>query len=266
ARAERQRHVPRQRGPRRRTERRARLRALTPDPRSTCDARRFGGVSGTVTPMKLAAVLLALAALAAPAALAASPRAITVNGAGMVSTTPNQGDFSYGVTTTGGTASAALSSNARLMNRVIAALKAHGISAADIQTAEVSLSPNRNQNGDKILNYTASNSVSARVKPLSKAGPVVDAAVTAGANEVSGPSLTASDARVLSQRALKAGVADARARAQAIASAAGVRLGRVLTVTESSSSPVPLGAEKAFSAAADTPIEAGTVQIDADVT
>src|SRR5262245_24338263 len=182
--------------------------------------------------MKLAAVFLVVAALAAPAALAASPRSITVNGAGMVSTTPNQGDFTFGVTTTGGTASAALSSNARLMNRVIAALKAHGISAADIQTAEVSLSPNRNQNGDKILNYTATNSVTARVKPLSKAGPVVDAAVGAGANEVMGPSLTSADARTLSQRALKAAVADARERGAAIAAAAGVHLGRVLTVTE----------------------------------
>jgi uncharacterized protein YggE len=151
------------------------------------------------------------------------------------------------------------------MNRVISALKARGITSSDLQTAEVSLSPNRNQNGDKILNYTASNSVTARVKPLSKAGPVVDGAVSAGANEVSGPSLTSSDARTLSQHALKAAVGDARARAQAIASAASVRLGRVLTVTESSSSPVPLGADKAF-AASSTPVEAGTVQIEADVT
>jgi uncharacterized protein YggE len=214
--------------------------------------------------MKLAALVAAVAALAAPAALAAAPRSITVNGSGIVTTTPNQADFTFGVTTNGGSATAALSSNARLMTKVIGALKAQGVSAADLQTAEVSLSPNRNQNGDKILNYTASNSVTARVHPLSKAGPVVDAAVGAGANEVSGPSLTSSDARVLSQQALRTAVADARSRAAAIASAAGVRLGRVLTVSETTSSPVPLGAEKA--AATATPIEAGTVQIEADVT
>jgi uncharacterized protein YggE len=216
--------------------------------------------------MRRLAVLLALAALAAPAAhAAASPRSITVNGSGMVSTTPNQADFTFGVTTNGGTATAALSSNARLMNRVIAALKAQGVSAADIQTAEVSLSPNRNDNGDRILNYTASNSVTARVHPLSKAGPVVDAAVRAGANEISGPSLTSSDARVLSQRALKVAVVDARSRASAIASGAGVRLGRVLTVSETTSSPIPLEA-KAAGVASSTPVEAGTVQIEADVT
>jgi uncharacterized protein len=227
---------------------------------------RSGGVSGTVKPMRLAAVLLALAALAAPAAHAASPRSITVNGSGMVSTTPNQADFTFGVTTNGGTATAALSANARLMNRVIAALKAQGVAATDIQTAEVSLSPNRNDNGNRILNYTASNSVTARVHPLSKAGPVVDAAVTAGANEISGPSLTSSDARVLSQRALKVAVVDARSRASAIASAAGVRLGRVLTVTETTSSPIPLEAKAAAGVASSTPVEAGTVQIEADVT
>jgi uncharacterized protein YggE len=217
-----------------------------------------------VRPAKLAALVAAVAALAAPAALAAAPRSITVNGSGIVTTTPNQADFTFGVTTNGGTATAALSSNARLMSKVIAALKAQGVSAADLQTAEVSLSPNRNANGDKILNYTATNSVTARVHPLSKAGPVVDAAVGAGANEVSGPALTSSDARVLSQQALKTAVADARSRAAAIASAAGVHLGRVLTVSETTSSPVPLGVEKA--AATATPIEAGTVQIEADVT
>jgi uncharacterized protein YggE len=217
--------------------------------------------------MRAVAALVAVAALAAPAAhAAATPRSITVNGSGMVSTTPDQADFTFGVTTNGGTATAALSANARLMNRVIAALKAQGVAAADIQTAEVSLSPNRNANGDKILNYTASNSVTARVHPLSKAGPVVDAAVAAGANEISGPSLTSSDARVLSQRALKVAVADARSRASAIAAGAGVRLGRVLTVTETTSSPIPLEAKAAASVAPGTPVEAGTVQIEADVT
>jgi uncharacterized protein YggE len=215
--------------------------------------------------MRLAAVLFAVAALAAPAALAASPRTITVNGSGTVTTTPNQADFTFGVTTNGATATVALRSNARLMTKVIAALKAQGITSADLQTAEVSLSPNTNQNGNRILDYTASNSVTARVHPLSKAGPAVDAAVGAGANQVSGPSLTSSDARVLSQSALKAAVADARSRASAIAAAAGVHLGRVLSVTDTSSSPIPLGAEKAAAVAA-TPIEAGTVQIEADVT
>jgi len=210
---------------------------------------------------------LAAAALLVPAAAsAASPRTITVNGSGMVETVPTQADFTFGVSALGGTATAALHANAAEMTKVIAALKAHGVTAADIQTAQISLTPNRSQNGSKILNYTATNSVTARVRSIAQAGPVVDAAVAAGANEVGGPSLTSADARVLSQRALKAAVADARQRAQAIASASGVRLGRVLTVSEESEgSPVPLSADKAAAVVA-TPIEAGTVQIQASVT
>ncbi len=215
--------------------------------------------------MKLTAVLLAVAALAAPAALAASPRTITVNGSGIVTTVPTRADFTFGVSATANTATGALHANAAQMTKVIAALRAHGVAAADIQTAQIALSPNRNQNGDKILNYTATNSVTARVHSIAKAGPVVDAAVDAGANEVDGPSLTSGDARLLSQSALKAAVADARQRAQAIASAAGVKLGAVLSVSEQSgSSPIPFGAEKA--AAVATPISAGTVQIESDVT
>jgi uncharacterized protein YggE len=89
--------------------------------------------------------------------------------------------------------------------------------------------------------------------------------VNAGANEVDGPSLTSADARVLSQRALQAAVTDARQRAQAIASAAGVRLGAVQSISEqTTSTPVPYAAAKA--SATPTPVEAGTVQIEADVT
>jgi uncharacterized protein YggE len=204
-------------------------------------------------------------ALLAPVAAAASPRAITVNGSGTVSIVPNQADFTFGVSATARTATAALHANAAQMTKVIAALRAKGIASADLQTAEISLSPNRNQNGDRILDYTAANSVTARVRSIAKAGPVVDAAVNAGANEVDGPSLTSADARVLSQRALNAAVTDAHQRAQAIASAAGVRLGAVQSVSEqTTSTPIPFSAAKA--SAATTPVEAGTVQIEADVT
>jgi uncharacterized protein len=204
-------------------------------------------------------------ALLAPVASAATPRTITVDGSGTVSTVPNQADFTFGVSATARTATGALHANAAQMTKVIAALRAQGVAAADLQTAQISLSPNRNDNGDRILNYTATNSVTARVRSIAKSGPVVDAAVNAGANEVDGPSLTSADARVLSQQALKAAVADARQRAQAIAAAAGVRLGAVQSVSEqSTSTPVPYAAAKA--SAVGTPVEAGTVQIESDVT
>ena len=172
------------------------------------------------------AVAIVVPASSAVAATAAAPRTITVQGTGIVKTTPTVADFTFGVAANGATASAALSANAAKMNKVISVLKGRGIAAGDIQTAQISLQPNRNQAGDKILNYTATNSVAARVRSIAKAGPVVDAAVSAGANEISGLFLTVTDQLLLSRRALKAAVVDARGRAQVIASPPAFRSGR----------------------------------------
>ena len=199
----------------------------------------------------------------AAAASAATPRTITVGGTGTVAAVPNRADFTFGVATNGPTATAALAANARLMTKVIAAIEARGVPAGQLQTAQIALSPNRNQTGNRILNYTASNSVTARVQPLAGAGSVVDAAVQAGANQVDGPSLTAADERALSRRALAAAVADARARASALAAAAHVKLGAVRSIAEqSTTTPTPF--QKAD--AASTPVQAGSVEIEADVT
>jgi uncharacterized protein YggE len=203
--------------------------------------------------------------LVAPAAHAAGSRTITTHGTGIVYTTPTTADFTFGVAANGSTATAAMAANAARMNQVIAAVEKRGIAAADVQTAEISLQPNRNPSGSKILNYTASNSVTVHVRRLSNAGPVVDAAVKAGTNEIDGPSLSAADQLVLSRAALKAAYADAKARAQAIASAAGVKLGEVRSVSEQSTS-TPLPFAGAAANAASTPVSPGTVSVEADVT
>jgi uncharacterized protein YggE len=211
--------------------------------------------------------LIAAAAVSAAAATAAAPRTITVQGTGIVTTVPDEAQFSFGVSTTASTARAALTRNAARMNKLIAALKTAGIAPADLQTAEISLSPNTNENGSKVLSFTASDSVTAKTKQIAKAGAIVDAAVGAGANLVSGPSLGPSDQSALQRRALQAAVADARAKALAIAQAAHVRLGAVQTVSESSSTPITFAqAPKAAAAAPSTPVEPGSVQVEEDVT
>jgi uncharacterized protein YggE len=220
-----------------------------------------------------ALLTIPLLALAAAAAVAASPaaaapsRTITVNGTGIVTTVPDEAQFTFGVSTTAPSAKAALTGNAARMNRLIAALKAAGIAPADIQTAEISLSPNTNENGSKVLSFTASNSVTVKTKQIAKAGSIVDAAVGAGANLVSGPSLGPSDQSALQRSALQKAVADARGRALAIAQAAHVRLGRVMTVDETSSTPVQFApTAKAAAGAPSTPVEPGSVQVEEDVT
>jgi hypothetical protein len=211
--------------------------------------------------------LAATAVVAASPATAAPSRTITVNGTGIVTTVPDEAQFTFGVSTTAPSAKRALAGNAARMNRLIAALKAAGVAPADIQTAEISLSPNTNENGSRVLSFTASNSVTVKTKQIAKAGSIVDAAVGAGANLVSGPSLGPSDQAALQRRALQKAVADARGRALAIAQAAHVRLGAVVTVNETSSSPIQFSpTPKAATAAPSTPVEPGSVQVEEDVT
>lgn len=212
-------------------------------------------------------VAFVTACLLAANATAATPRTITVSGTGIINSVPNEAQFSFGVTTTASTAAAALSANAARMSRVVATLERLGIRPAQLQTAEISLTPQTNQSGSQIVGYSASNSVTASTENVAKSGSIVDGAVGAGANLVSGPNLTPSDQQELSREALVAAMADAHARAATIAKAAGVRLGQVVTVTEQSSTIPPLvpGIE-ARAANASTPVEAGTVQTEEDLT
>jgi len=220
---------------------------------------------------KIAGILLAVTGLAAAAtasgAGAAAGRTITVQGTGIATSVPNEAQFSFGVSVTTPSAKGALSESSRRMNALIAAMKGQGVPAADIQTSQISLTPNTNQTGTKIVSFSASETLTVTTKAIAKAGSIVDAAVTAGANTVDGPNLGPSSQQALRGRALAAAVADARTRALAIAKASHVRLGAVVTVTENSSSPIPFQeSAKAAAAPAATPVEPGTVQTEEDVT
>lgn len=219
---------------------------------------------GVAAVLALAGVSGAERAAGVPLAGAASPRGITVTGSGTALATPNRVSFSFGVTSQARTAAAALSANNAEMTKVIAALRRAGVAAKDIQTSSVSLSPRYTESGEDIVGYTASNTVNATVRGVSRAGTIIDAAVGAGANQVFGPSFTRSDEAALYRRALRSAFANAKAKALTLASAGGTRLGPVRTIVESSVGPVPV-AEKAVAADA-TPIEPGTQTIQATVT
>src|SRR5262249_25594378 len=138
-----------------------------------------------------------------------SAHTITVTGAGTATGTPNQALFTFGVSTKAKTAVQALAANSTAMRKLIDALKAAGIPSASLQTSSVSMSPITSEDGQDIVGYAASNSVTATIANVSRAGDVVDAAVAAGANQVDGPSLTVSDQSSLYNTALKAAIADA---------------------------------------------------------
>jgi len=188
---------------------------------------------------------------------------ITVTGNGSVTTVPDRATFGFTIETRAKTATAALAQNSDDATAVIAALKAAGVTSANLQTSQVSLMPQSSQDGTTIVGYVASNSVTARTA-LERAGKVVDAAVGAGANGVSGPSLDVSDQSSLYRDALRKAVDDAKLKAQSLADAAGISLGAVQSIAEGgSASPLPI-AEKL--SAAGAPIEAGTQEIQASAT
>jgi len=193
------------------------------------------------------------------------PGTISVSGTGSVTTVPDTATVSFGVVTQAATASQALTANSAAAERMIAAVKGAGIDAKDVRTDIVSLSPRYSDQGDQIVGYTASNSVSARIRELARAGAVIDAAVGAGANSVSGPSLERSDVEGLYRQALRNAVADARTKAEALAAASGLTLGPVSSVSEGSQSPIPLAAAGKDAAGA-VPIEPGTQDVMATVT
>jgi uncharacterized protein YggE len=199
----------------------------------------------------------------------ATPRAITVNGTATVSSVPHEAQFTLGVTATAKTATAATSANASEMTRVIAVFKANGVAPKDIQTAQISLAPNTNDAGTKVINYTVTNNVTVNIRDLTKAGSIIDAAVNAGANQVSGPTLTPTGQQEIYATALAAAITNARSRAQAIAQAAGEKLGKLRAATETSTTP-PIAFSSAKAAtpgvASTTPVEPGVVQTEADVT
>src|SRR5262249_51077644 len=224
------------------------------------------------TILLIAGVLLVAAAIAGVAqphlgrsATPTTGSTITVTGNGTVDSTPDRGSFDFGVTTNGATAAEALSRNSAEAHSIIDALKKAGISAVDIQTTQVSLWPQTSSNGLKITGYQASNSVNVSAA-LARSGELVDAAVGAGANDVDGPSLDTADKSSLYNRAVDKALSDAKQKAEALASAAGLTLGTALKVHEGGNEVVqPLFAEAARSSAAP-PIEAGTQKIQASVT
>jgi uncharacterized protein YggE len=209
--------------------------------------------------------LLAGASGAVGASSAVGQHSIVVSGDGSVSAVPDRAQVSLGVTTNAGTAASALAANAARMTRVIAALKELGVQAGDLRTDLVSLSPQTSPNGARIVGYSASSSVTATVRRLDRIGAAIDAAVAAGANQVSGPNLVRSDQSALYRAALRAAIANAKAKAQTIARASGLHLRRITDVTEGGGQtpePVARGAVTPSS----TPIEPGTQLVEATVT
>ena len=184
---------------------------------------------------------------------------IVVTGNGSVATVPDRAQLSFGVSTDAKTASAALRANAAEMTKVIAAIKAQGIAAADIRTELVSLSPRYSQNGETVVGYTATNSVSATLRNLDKVGAGDRRRSRRGREPGLRP-----EPRPLRRRPRSTGRRCARrsrtpaGKAQTIAKASGLPCAGSRTSPRAAAPPLPLADAKTAHAAPATPIEPGT--------
>ncbi|HRO13437.1 MAG TPA: SIMPL domain-containing protein [Paracoccus sp. (in: a-proteobacteria)] len=223
-----------------------------------------------------ALALAAAPALAHPVPMGAGAHqaasTLTVQGEGQASVAPDTAAISLGVTTQAPTAAQAMADNAARQSAVIEALKGHGIEPRDIQTAGLNLSPmqdySREGQPPVITGYQAQNMVMIRVRDIARLGGVLDGLVAAGANEVQGISFSREDATATEDEARRDAVENARHRAGVLAEAAGMKLGRMLSLADSrpQSGPVPVMMAMAREAdAKSTPIEAGELNVTAQV-
>ncbi len=194
-----------------------------------------------------------------------SRQTITATGTGKVEVVPDVAELSIGVSVTERTSRAARAAADQRMIRVLALLKARGIDAADIQTSQVSLSPNFGPTGATVVGFTATNVATARIRDLDAAGAILASAAGVGANQINGPFLIVSNEQAVYEKALEGAVANARAHAEAIASASGQTLGKMRAASEGSESG-PIALESKAADLAATPIEPGTIEVQANVT
>jgi len=189
---------------------------------------------------------------------------ISVSGVGKSYQAPDVASVSAGVVTQAATAQDAMKANARKMNAVIESLKSAGIQNRHIQTSQLSLNPQydySNRQKPRITGYQARNTVSARSENLDQVGPMLDALIEAGANNINGIQFSIKDAEAAKSEARREAVKNARRKAEEMATAAGVRLGRILLMTESSHqfNPQPMMMARGMAAdmAESTPVQGG---------
>jgi uncharacterized protein YggE len=195
---------------------------------------------------------------------------LDISATGEVSRVPDIAIISAGVVTRAPTAVAALADNATRMERVRAALKRAGIADRDIQTSNVSLNPDYryvDNQPPQLTGYNASNTVNVRFRDIKATGRILDALVAEGANQINGPSLTIDKPEAALDEARAKAIANGKARAELYARSLGMRVVRLLSVSESSGyggAPVPM-VMRMDAAQAKTEIVPGEQQLSVSV-
>lgn len=221
--------------------------------------------------------LVAVAALAAaPARLDAQdasrqPPHITVPGEATVKIAPDVARLRAGVVTEAKSARESAEANARIMTAVMASIKAMGVPDKDVQTQRYLIQPvyggGPSGGGNRITGFQATNTVVLTIRETDKVANLVDGLVAAGANTFGMLEFTVSDRSGALDKARAEAVADARRKAELYARAAGVTLGRPITIVESGSGPAPhADFMRTAAAPSQTPIAPGETSLHVSIT
>lgn len=195
---------------------------------------------------------------------------ISSTGVGKVTGTPDVAILQLGVDVEKPTVDDARNTAAQSMQNAINALKADGVDDKDIKTTQFSISPayDYNQGKQTLRGYHVTNLVSAKVRKIDQTGKAIDDVSKAAADQgvVRSVSFTIDDPSKLQAQARDLAVKQARQRAEQLANPAGVKVGKVISISETSTnvpSPQPFAAVAAAPRAADvtTPIQTGDLDI-----
>jgi len=218
---------------------------------------------------KFAAILCA--GFASGALAQQAPQGITVNGQGVVSIAPDTATIRLGVSERAASAAEAMAQTSEKVRGILDQLDSLKIAGLDRQTSGLYLRPVYD-NGSRsdttpvqVSGYEAGNTVSVTVRDLSKLGQLLDAVVAEGANDFNGLQFGLQDNEAALEQARKDAVLDAMARAQQLADAAGVKLGKVISMSETSQGFRPMEMRSAQMKSMDMPIETGEVDVSAQV-
>lgn len=195
---------------------------------------------------------------------------VLVDGHGEIAAPPDMATLSVGVEVTGKTVAEARSAAAQAASSVIASLERNKVERKDIQTEAFSIQPRYQQDSDRvarIVGYTLTNTVSAKIHDLPSVGRVVDDAASAGGDAVriNGIAFTIEDTSQVRTSARERAVADARRKAEQLAKLTGVSLASPIAVEEVSFHSPVVTLSRAAVAEAPTPIEPGENTVTLDV-
>jgi hypothetical protein len=197
---------------------------------------------------------------------------IVVSGAGRVAVEPDVAELRLGVAISRETVAEARREAAATMTAILAAIRETGVAERDIRTAMLSVQPRyeyRDGQPPALAGYDLSNVVEVTVRELASVGDVIDGSLRAGATSLDGLAFQVADPSAPETAARTAAVADARAKADVLAAAAGIRIAGVADIVEGGAPPsFPLAKAARMSLAADsgTPVAAGTTEVVVTVT